>query len=92
MSAYALRRSQVTLGGTHQMAGPDAVLRAGDRTAVVRKLGPGFASRAAGYDANDSFVTENFLELKEHKMFSDRRASRARWWWRIPRGALRLAA
>src|SRR5919197_1476579 len=37
---------------------------------LVRKLGPGFASRAAGYDANDSFVAENYLELKAHKMFS----------------------
>ena len=41
-----------------------------DWTAVVRKLGPGFASRAAGYDANDSFVAENYTELKEHKVFS----------------------
>ena len=38
--------------------------------AVVRDLGPGFAARAAGYDANDSFVAENYLELKEHKLFS----------------------
>ncbi len=56
------------------MATPDAapapVGQQGSLTAVVRKLGPGFASRAAGYDANDSFVADNFLELKEHKMFS----------------------
>jgi alkylation response protein AidB-like acyl-CoA dehydrogenase len=56
------------------MATPDAapapVGQQGSPTAVVRKLGPGFASRAAGYDANDSFVADNFLELKEHKMFS----------------------
>src|SRR5215216_872597 len=41
-----------------------------DWTTVGRKLGPGFASRAAGYDANDSFVAENYIELKEHKVFS----------------------
>jgi alkylation response protein AidB-like acyl-CoA dehydrogenase len=39
-------------------------------TAVVQTLGPGFASRAAGYDANDSFVAENYAELKAHKVFS----------------------
>src|SRR5919198_376896 len=42
----------------------------GSPAAVARNLGPGFAARAAGYDANDSFVAENYLELKEHKMFS----------------------
>jgi alkylation response protein AidB-like acyl-CoA dehydrogenase len=58
-------------------ATPDAVFAPGARqgsltdwTTVVRKLGPGFASRAAGYDANDSFVAENYIELKEHKVFS----------------------
>ncbi|MPZ14872.1 MAG: acyl-CoA dehydrogenase [Chloroflexi bacterium] len=39
-------------------------------TAVAQKLGPGFASRAAGYDANDSFVAENYVELKEQKVLA----------------------
>src|SRR5919199_110416 len=38
--------------------------------AVARALGPGLASRAAGYDANDSFPVENYRELKEHRVFS----------------------
>jgi alkylation response protein AidB-like acyl-CoA dehydrogenase len=55
------------------IARPDAASAPVQQTspmAVVRKLGPGFASRAAGYDANDTFVAENYLELKAHKMFS----------------------
>jgi alkylation response protein AidB-like acyl-CoA dehydrogenase len=41
-----------------------------DWIAVARALGPGFASRAAAYDANDSFAMENFQELKEQRVFS----------------------
>lgn len=41
-----------------------------DWISVVRTLGPGFAARAPGYDANDSFVAENYTELKQHKVFS----------------------
>jgi alkylation response protein AidB-like acyl-CoA dehydrogenase len=41
-----------------------------DWVAVARELGPGFASRAPAYDANDSFVAENYRELKEHRVFS----------------------
>jgi alkylation response protein AidB-like acyl-CoA dehydrogenase len=37
---------------------------------VARELGPGFASRAAAYDANDSFALENYQELKERRVFS----------------------
>jgi alkylation response protein AidB-like acyl-CoA dehydrogenase len=40
-----------------------------DWVAVARALGPGFASRAAAYDANDSFPVENYQELKEHRVF-----------------------
>jgi acyl-CoA dehydrogenase len=43
-------------------AGPDWM-------AVARALGPGFASRAAAYDANDSFPVENYRELKAHGVF-----------------------
>ena len=41
-----------------------------DWVALARTLGPGFASRAAAYDANDSFPFENYQELKEHRVFS----------------------
>src|SRR5690349_2241902 len=41
-----------------------------DWLAVARELGPGFASRAAAYDANDSFPLENYRELKARRVFS----------------------
>jgi alkylation response protein AidB-like acyl-CoA dehydrogenase len=37
---------------------------------VARELGPGFASRAAALDANDSFPFDNYRELKEQRVFS----------------------
>ena len=36
---------------------------------VARELGPAFASRAAAYDANDSFPFENYRELKAQGVF-----------------------
>jgi indole-3-acetate monooxygenase len=41
-----------------------------DWVAVARELGPGFASRAAGYDANDSFPVENYREMRERRVFA----------------------
>jgi alkylation response protein AidB-like acyl-CoA dehydrogenase len=41
-----------------------------DRVAVVHDLGPTFAARAAAHDANDSFVADNFADLKTHQIFS----------------------
>jgi alkylation response protein AidB-like acyl-CoA dehydrogenase len=41
-----------------------------DWLAVVRDIGPRFAARAAAHDANDSFVADNFADLKIHKIFS----------------------
>src|SRR5919197_1579060 len=41
-----------------------------DWVAVARQLGPTFAARAAAHDANDSFVADNYAELKQHKVFS----------------------
>jgi alkylation response protein AidB-like acyl-CoA dehydrogenase len=41
-----------------------------DWVAVARALGPAFAARAAAHDADDSFVADNYLELKRHKLFS----------------------
>jgi alkylation response protein AidB-like acyl-CoA dehydrogenase len=37
---------------------------------VARRLGPGFASRAPEHDAADTFVAENYRELKEHRVFA----------------------
>jgi acyl-CoA dehydrogenase len=37
---------------------------------VVRDLGPTFAARAAAHDANDSFVADNYAELRQRKIFS----------------------
>ena len=37
---------------------------------IVHELGPQFADRAPGHDGDDSFVAENFAELKQHRFFS----------------------
>jgi alkylation response protein AidB-like acyl-CoA dehydrogenase len=41
-----------------------------DWIAVARDLGPAFAARAAQHDADDSFVADNYAELKARKVFS----------------------
>jgi alkylation response protein AidB-like acyl-CoA dehydrogenase len=41
-----------------------------DWRAIPRDLGPGFAGRASSHDANDSFVAENYVELKAYGAFS----------------------
>ncbi|HEX5813780.1 MAG TPA: acyl-CoA dehydrogenase family protein, partial [Methylomirabilota bacterium] len=38
--------------------------------AIVRELGPRFAARCAGHDADDTFVAENYAELRERRVFS----------------------
>ncbi len=40
--------------------------------AIVRELGPAFASQAAKHDAEGSFVAENYEQLRQHKLFSAR--------------------
>ncbi len=37
---------------------------------LIRELGPEFGARAAEYDANDRFVAENYLALKERGFFA----------------------
>ncbi len=49
---------------------PLAVTERTDWVAVARELGPRFAGRAAAHDANDTFVSENYADLKAHKVFS----------------------
>jgi alkylation response protein AidB-like acyl-CoA dehydrogenase len=48
----------------------DSVITGTDWVAIARELGPGFASRASAYDANDSFPVENYRELKDRRVFS----------------------
>jgi alkylation response protein AidB-like acyl-CoA dehydrogenase len=53
--------------------GADAVAQPQGRIdwiAVARDLGPAFAARAAQHDADDSFVADNYAELKARKVFS----------------------
>jgi alkylation response protein AidB-like acyl-CoA dehydrogenase len=49
------------------MAGPRSH---GDWLAVIRQLGPAFAARAAAHDADDSFVADNYKDLRAHRLFS----------------------
>lgn len=41
-----------------------------DFAATARALGAAFSDRAAGHDAQGSFVADNYDELREHKLFS----------------------
>jgi alkylation response protein AidB-like acyl-CoA dehydrogenase len=41
-----------------------------DWVALARELGPRFAERVAAHDANDTFVTTNYAELRAHRVFS----------------------
>ena len=41
-----------------------------DWIAVARELGERFAARAAAHDGDDSFVADNYAELKTHHLFS----------------------
>lgn len=41
-----------------------------DWVALARELGPHFAARAAAHDAADVFVSDNYRELRAHRVFS----------------------
>ena len=41
-----------------------------DWVALAREIGPGFAARAADVDETDTFVAENYAELKARRFFS----------------------
>ena len=43
---------------------------AADWVEIVRTLGEDFAKRAAGYDLNGEFVSANYRDLREHRLFS----------------------
>src|SRR5258706_13805373 len=41
-----------------------------DWAALARELGPRFAARAPSHDATDSFVADNYRDLRERRVFS----------------------
>jgi alkylation response protein AidB-like acyl-CoA dehydrogenase len=41
-----------------------------DWLAIAKELGPQFKERAAAHDADDSFVADNYADLKERRVFS----------------------
>jgi alkylation response protein AidB-like acyl-CoA dehydrogenase len=41
-----------------------------DWVALAHELAPGFAARAANHDADDSFVADNYAELRRRRLFS----------------------
>jgi acyl-CoA dehydrogenase len=41
-----------------------------DWVALLRDMAPRFAARAAAHDAHDSFVADNYAELRERRVFS----------------------
>jgi len=41
-----------------------------DWIALARELGERFAARAPGHDGDDSFVADNYADLKAHRLFS----------------------
>jgi len=59
--------STVSTVSTNPAAEPGAPV---DWVALARELGPIFAARAAQHDQDDSFVADNYAELKAHRFFS----------------------
>ena len=55
---------------TTTISTPAAAARRTNWLTIVRELGPTFAARAAAHDANDSFVADNYTDLKKHQIFS----------------------
>jgi alkylation response protein AidB-like acyl-CoA dehydrogenase len=54
--------------GTQAVTTNDRVLS--DWAALARELGPRFAARASAHDAADSFVADNYRDLRERRVFS----------------------
>ena len=54
--------------GTQAVPTNDRVLS--DWAALARELGPRFAARASAHDAADSFVADNYRDLRERRVFS----------------------
>src|SRR5438552_3445747 len=41
-----------------------------DWVAVAQELAPAFAARAAGHDTDDTFVSDNYADLRRRRVFS----------------------
>jgi alkylation response protein AidB-like acyl-CoA dehydrogenase len=55
----------------HAESAPSTAVRdPSDWIGIVREMGPRFAARAAAHDAHDSFVSDNYAELRERRVFS----------------------
>ncbi len=54
--------------GTHTM--PTVDQGRSEWTTLAHELGPRFAARAAAHDANDTFVADNYRDLRERRAFS----------------------
>src|SRR5262245_64372654 len=52
------------------VAPPEPAPTRTDWTALAHTLGERFAARAAGHDADDSFVADNYADLKAQRLFS----------------------
>jgi alkylation response protein AidB-like acyl-CoA dehydrogenase len=71
--AHVQDRKDRTRGGIPMAVALSHPISDGQRTdwvALARELGPRFAERAAAHDANDTFVTMNYAELKARRVFS----------------------
>ena len=55
---------------THSDTAPTDPASRTDWVAVAEELAPTFAARAAGYDADDTFVSENYADLRRRRVFS----------------------
>ena len=60
--------SEAPRTATRSSVTPD--LSEGGYEARVRELGPAFAARAMNHDETDSFVADNFADLKKARLFS----------------------
>src|SRR5690349_8990502 len=56
-----------TIGELHMTTNPTTTY---PFVEIARRLSPAFAQRAAEYDTNGRFVSENYVLLKEHRAFS----------------------
>lgn len=55
---------------THSDTAPTDRASRTEWVAVAEELAPTFAARAAGYDADDTFVSENYADLRRRRVFS----------------------
>src|SRR5688572_13799801 len=61
-------RGGTTMTASHTTLTHDPVRT--DCVTLARELGPRFAARAGAHDTADSFVAENYRDLRERRLFS----------------------